>query len=167
MLAAVADGLAGKNVRKLVKDGLVIRKPAKNHSRARTRAYLEAKRKGRHTGRGKRRGTRNARMPQKVLWVRRTRILRRMLVKYRAQKKIDKHLCAFFALHLRPLSLSIPLSLSSSSSSPLCLNGNSAFPAAFGLRNIPTARRLLCSLSPFLRPEERIDARHWGILRQF
>jgi len=46
-------GDAGQNVRKLVKDGFVIRKPVKIHSRARARAAQEAKSKGRHTGYGK------------------------------------------------------------------------------------------------------------------
>merc|ERR1712054_555020 len=51
-------------------------------SRSRARELNLARREGRHRGYGKRKGTADARMPSQVLWMRRLRVLRRLLVKY-------------------------------------------------------------------------------------
>merc|ERR1711976_825369 len=97
-VSEIALATSRRTIKKLVKDGLVVKKNVRTHSRANARQHYEEKRLGRHSGTGKRFGTKDARMPQKVCWMRRQRALRRLLRKLKKNRKIDKNLYHKFYL---------------------------------------------------------------------
>ena len=63
-MTEISNANSRQTIRKLVRDGLIIKKPVTMHSRARARELNEARRIGRHRGLGKRKGTKDARMPR-------------------------------------------------------------------------------------------------------
>merc|ERR1712183_455942 len=97
-VSEIALATSRRTIKKLVKDGLVVKKNVRTHSRANARQHYEEKRLGRHSGTGKRRGAKDARMPKKLFWIRRQRALRRLLRKLRKNKKVDKNLYHKFYL---------------------------------------------------------------------
>ena len=66
-ISEISNANSRQTIRKLFDDGLIIRKPVTMHSRSRARALAEARRIGRHRGFGKRKGTKDARMPRSVI----------------------------------------------------------------------------------------------------
>jgi large subunit ribosomal protein L19e len=60
----ISNANSRQTIRKLVADGLIIKKPVTMHSRSRARELQAARRIGRHRGFGKRKGTADARMPR-------------------------------------------------------------------------------------------------------
>ena len=88
----IALASSRKDIRKLFRDGVIVKKPTTLRSRSRVRAREIAKIKGRRRGLGKRKGARNARTNPKTLWIAKIRVLRRLLKKYRDSGKIDRHL---------------------------------------------------------------------------
>ncbi|TNJ29225.1 Ribosomal protein L19 [Giardia muris] len=79
-------------VRSLIESKIIAKRDFKGVSRGRTRMRQLAKKLGRHCGHGKRRGTREARMPSKLLWIKRQRTLRELLRSYRDSEKITRTL---------------------------------------------------------------------------
>jgi len=80
------------NIRKLIKEGCILNKNTKNHSKNSTRLRKESEKKGRHRGIGKRKGTKNARYSVKKSWITKQRVLRNYLKKSRLNSRIDNHL---------------------------------------------------------------------------
>lgn len=90
--STIAMANSRQQIRKLISDGIIVRRPVAMHSNARHRIRLLAKRQGRHRGFGKRRGCKNARLSNKWQWIRRIRVLRKTLRDYRQKQEIDRHL---------------------------------------------------------------------------
>lgn len=68
-----------EQVKSLIEENLIIKRPDNFNSRGRARARQAAKAKGRHMGLGKRFGTKNARCSSRTLWIKKIRAMRTVL----------------------------------------------------------------------------------------
>ncbi|NPB02729.1 MAG: 50S ribosomal protein L19e [Methanopyri archaeon] len=86
----VARAQTKDDIRRLIKEGVIRKKPIKGQSRVRARKRHEQRKKGRQRGPGRRKGAKGARMPRKRQWIQRIRAIRRELRRLRDEGKIDR-----------------------------------------------------------------------------
>jgi large subunit ribosomal protein L19e len=89
-LEDIAAAVTKEDVRELIEQGLIKRRPEKGISRARINRRKAQRRKGRRRGHGRRKGRKGARMSKKELWMRRIRPIRRRLKYLRDSGIIDR-----------------------------------------------------------------------------
>jgi large subunit ribosomal protein L19e len=73
------EAMTKDDVRQLIAEGVIKKRKPMSLSRARANALMNKKRKGRKKGRGKRKGTPNARTNKKKLWAAKVRAQRKVL----------------------------------------------------------------------------------------
>lgn len=89
-LSDASEALTREDIRSLIRNGVITIRPEKSTSRYRARVRLAQKRKGRHKGPGRRKGSKNARRHGKESWIKKVRALREELTKLKEEKKIGK-----------------------------------------------------------------------------
>ncbi|MFQ6087434.1 MAG: 50S ribosomal protein L19e [Candidatus Methanofastidiosia archaeon] len=86
----ISMAITREDVRRLIKKGLVYKKPKKGISSFRDRFIKKQKKKGRRKGAGSRKGTFKARYSKKKRWMDKIRPIRRELKELRRRRKIEK-----------------------------------------------------------------------------
>ncbi|MBR9689469.1 MAG: 50S ribosomal protein L19e [Candidatus Altiarchaeota archaeon] len=97
-LDQASKAITREDIRGLIKKGIIKKKQAIGVSRGRARIIAEKKRKGRRTGAGRRRGTKNARFPKKKRWMIKIRSQRKVLKGLRDTEEITRKLYRKFYL---------------------------------------------------------------------
>ncbi len=90
-LEDIATAITREDLRKLIEDGVIKRKPVVGISRGRARERAAKRAKGHRKGHGSREGAAGARAPKKEQWMRRIRAQRKVLRAMRDEKAIDAH----------------------------------------------------------------------------
>ncbi len=90
MLDEVAEAITREDIKKLISNDVIKKKPVKGNTRGRHRYIEQQKKKGRRKGHGKRKGKKTARTPSKRDWMKRIRSIRRELKYLRDEGMIDR-----------------------------------------------------------------------------
>lgn len=86
----VAKAITREDIRGLIEQGVIKRKPVRGISRGRARERALKRAKGRRRGHGSRKGAKGARSPSKEQWMKRIRALRKRLRELRDAGKITR-----------------------------------------------------------------------------
>ena len=89
-LDEISTAATKEDIRRLIEQGLIKRKPVKGVCRVRIKYRKAQKRKGRRRGHGSRKGKKTARMSRKEAWILRIRALRKRLRYLRDKGLIDR-----------------------------------------------------------------------------
>lgn len=88
-LEDVSKAITREDIRSLIDQEVIKRKPVKGISRGRARERALKRAKGRRRGHGSRKGAKGARSPKKEQWMKRIRALRKRLKELRNAGKIN------------------------------------------------------------------------------
>ena len=86
----VAAAITRDDIRRVIREGKIAKKPPKSNSRGRVRLRRQQIAKGRRRGYGSRKGTSKARNPKKTAWVRSIRAIRARLAALRDERRITR-----------------------------------------------------------------------------
>ncbi|MFH1181854.1 MAG: 50S ribosomal protein L19e [Candidatus Woesearchaeota archaeon] len=89
-LEQIKEAITNKDVKGLIKKGLITRAPEKGISRYRAILRIEQRKKGRRRGHGTRKGTYGARMRDKEKWMGKVRLQRSTLRELKESKKVNQ-----------------------------------------------------------------------------
>lgn len=86
----VSSAVTREDIKRLIKEGIIKAEPPQRNSRGRWKEFHEDRKKGRHRGFGRRKGTTDARTEHLHQWVYRIRKIRRFLKWLRDHEVIDR-----------------------------------------------------------------------------
>jgi len=88
----IESAVTRQDVRRLIKDGAIAKRPSSAPSRGRKRVFASDRRGGRRRGHGSRKGKKGARRTRTSEWPVRVRAMRRALKELKAKGKIENDL---------------------------------------------------------------------------
>ncbi|MBW2977782.1 50S ribosomal protein L19e [Candidatus Woesearchaeota archaeon] len=87
-LSDIKEAITKADIKSLIFEKVIKKKPTKNTSKYRARKKAIQKRKGRQRGHGSRKGSKSARLPTKRVWINKIRLQRKFLKELKDKKII-------------------------------------------------------------------------------